>query len=140
MSTCRRLMTIKRDPASSFFFLMIRRPPRSTLFPYTTLFRSEHDEAEGRERRVKGLEERQKQRGLRRLGGGVVERRGGGEPGHRLPEILPARHQALGVAHHELQGIVVEADEAEGEGDAEHRPYQANGRLGPQQRADERSA
>src|SRR3712207_7454801 len=27
--------------ASDFFFLMIRRPPRSTLFPYTTLFRSE---------------------------------------------------------------------------------------------------
>src|SRR5216684_7516397 len=27
----------------SFFFLMIRRPPRSTLFPYTTLFRSRHD-------------------------------------------------------------------------------------------------
>src|SRR3712207_1436573 len=26
----------------SFFFLMIRRPPRSTLFPYTTLFRSHH--------------------------------------------------------------------------------------------------
>src|SRR3712207_9352712 len=26
---------------SLFFFLMIRRPPRSTLFPYTTLFRSE---------------------------------------------------------------------------------------------------
>src|SRR5256885_10494641 len=32
---------------SLFFFLMIRRPPRSTLFPYTTLFRSvaERDEA-----------------------------------------------------------------------------------------------
>src|SRR2546430_17614589 len=30
-------MTVARDP---FFFLMIRRPPRSTLFPYTTLFRS----------------------------------------------------------------------------------------------------
>src|SRR3712207_9028801 len=27
-----------------FFFLMIRRPPRSTLFPYTTLFRSRGDE------------------------------------------------------------------------------------------------
>src|SRR5438034_2532063 len=27
-------------PFFSFFFLMIRRPPRSTLFPYTTLFRS----------------------------------------------------------------------------------------------------
>src|SRR2546422_11543599 len=28
-------------PFSLFFFLMIRRPPRSTLFPYTTLFRSQ---------------------------------------------------------------------------------------------------
>src|SRR5256886_9390115 len=28
------------DLQSFFFFLMIRRPPRSTLFPYTTLFRS----------------------------------------------------------------------------------------------------
>src|SRR3712207_6847675 len=27
-----------------FFFLMIRRPPRSTLFPYTTLFRSAEEE------------------------------------------------------------------------------------------------
>src|SRR3712207_6874864 len=27
-----------------FFFLMIRRPPRSTLFPYTTLFRSKVDQ------------------------------------------------------------------------------------------------
>src|SRR3712207_8119017 len=32
MSTCSRYYR---------FFLMIRRPPRSTLFPYTTLFRSE---------------------------------------------------------------------------------------------------
>src|SRR2546423_2685439 len=29
-----------RELVSHFFFLMIRRPPRSTLFPYTTLFRS----------------------------------------------------------------------------------------------------
>src|SRR3712207_7651850 len=29
-----------------FFFLMIRRPPRSTLFPYTTLFRSRQPAAE----------------------------------------------------------------------------------------------
>src|SRR2546429_6099353 len=28
------------NSTSCFFFLMIRRPPRSTLFPYTTLFRS----------------------------------------------------------------------------------------------------
>src|SRR3712207_7588674 len=47
-----------------FFFLMIRRPPRSTLFPYTTLFRSEEVEPEelvlGQEtvdfRRVAGLQ------------------------------------------------------------------------------------
>src|ERR1035441_10739852 len=31
-----------------FFFLMIRRPPRSTLFPYTTLFRSEDHRAHHR--------------------------------------------------------------------------------------------
>src|SRR5256885_11134595 len=37
--------------APFFFFLMIRRPPRSTLFPYTTLFRS----AVGVERRRRGL-------------------------------------------------------------------------------------
>src|SRR2546422_8945298 len=29
-----------RHVVSTLFFLMIRRPPRSTLFPYTTLFRS----------------------------------------------------------------------------------------------------
>src|SRR3989475_9970812 len=36
----------------SFFFLMIRRPPRSTLFPYTTLFRSRWPHADGRRRVV----------------------------------------------------------------------------------------
>src|SRR3712207_6949756 len=33
-----------------FFFLMIRRPPRSTLFPYTTLFRSHGARAAARAR------------------------------------------------------------------------------------------
>src|SRR5574339_132176 len=33
-----------------FFFLMIRRPPRSTLFPYTTLFRSRSIKAKSRPR------------------------------------------------------------------------------------------
>src|SRR5258708_18130278 len=33
-----------------FFFLMIRRPPRSTLFPYTTLFRSESIQVQPPER------------------------------------------------------------------------------------------
>src|SRR6266446_8117756 len=33
-------MPLSFSSFSFFFFLMIRRPPRSTLFPYTTLFRS----------------------------------------------------------------------------------------------------
>src|SRR2546427_8039286 len=49
-----------------FFFLMIRRPPRSTLFPYTTLFRSRprcrHAAARGRGPRAR--------HGRRRLGRG----------------------------------------------------------------------
>src|SRR2546429_1308180 len=36
LNTC----TLPHTPYLYFFFLMIRRPPRSTLFPYTTLFRS----------------------------------------------------------------------------------------------------
>src|SRR5256885_10674410 len=34
-------MTRAHRTSLAFFFLMIRRPPRSTLFPYTTLFRSD---------------------------------------------------------------------------------------------------
>src|SRR6266496_2337531 len=35
-----KLLWVMRGFWFDFFFLMIRRPPRSTLFPYTTLFRS----------------------------------------------------------------------------------------------------
>src|SRR5687767_12204119 len=35
-----RLLAFNSEVDSFFFFFMIRRPPRSTLFPYTTLFRS----------------------------------------------------------------------------------------------------
>src|SRR6478672_12913955 len=41
-----------------FFFLMIRRPPRSTLFPYTTLFRYPHH---------RDFEPQPRRRGARRL-------------------------------------------------------------------------
>src|SRR2546430_16906760 len=53
------------SPLYLFFFLMIRRPPRSTLFPYTTLFRSANRVAleamvkarnEGQNIRVEGAE------------------------------------------------------------------------------------
>src|SRR3712207_5841325 len=37
-----------------FFFLMIRRPPRSTLFPYTTLFRSYHDKSQAKRQQAYG--------------------------------------------------------------------------------------
>src|SRR6266536_1847436 len=41
-------------PSTSFlfFFLMIRRPPRSTLFPYTTLFRSVRPDPDCGQRRI----------------------------------------------------------------------------------------
>src|SRR5260370_23580927 len=44
------LARVRYDPLVFFFFLMIRRPPRSTLFPYTTLFRSRPDHQPGRGR------------------------------------------------------------------------------------------
>src|SRR2546430_10241770 len=40
LEVCQYLVRLQ---ALFFFFLMIRRPPRSTLFPYTTLFRSPAD-------------------------------------------------------------------------------------------------
>src|SRR3989442_10973235 len=46
-----------------FFFLMIRRPPRSTLFPYTTLFRSQlhgHPRGAARPRRRRALRDRRR--------------------------------------------------------------------------------
>src|SRR3712207_8156764 len=69
----------------SFFFLMIRRPPRSTLFPYTTLFRSRHSgrnrRRAGGERRVPGAYGRPRQAGVargRRVGLVAAADRGGG--------------------------------------------------------------
>src|SRR5256885_10584538 len=49
-----------------FFFLMIRRPPRSTLFPYTTLFRSAERSLDGhRLRGVRGEDVLQVEGGAR---------------------------------------------------------------------------
>src|SRR5438046_1615094 len=57
--------SIHNAAPSSFFFLMLRPPPRSTLFPYTTLFRSRRVAARdadaaapGRGRRRRGPQER----------------------------------------------------------------------------------
>src|SRR3712207_7257201 len=43
-----------------FFFLMIRRPPRSTLFPYTTLFRSPGYPPHRARERAAGLDDRRR--------------------------------------------------------------------------------
>src|SRR3712207_9232084 len=56
----------------SFFFLMIRRPPRSTLFPYTTLFRSLVERLDGLVPHGDGQLGRD--RGLGRGDGVVVDR------------------------------------------------------------------
>src|SRR3989449_5129896 len=59
-----------------FFFLMIRRPPRSTLFPYTTLFRSQGGRA------VHARDESQ----------GVAVQ----DPAQHVPERVPARAEQSG--------------------------------------------
>src|SRR2546422_1071014 len=41
---------VRTSLSEKFFFLMIRRPPRSTLFPYTTLFRSRQTASGSRKR------------------------------------------------------------------------------------------
>src|SRR5436190_23910908 len=67
MSVVRSTLYIVRShPFSTlllyFFFLMIRRPPRSTLFPYTTLFRSPVVEVHASPvRRVPGFRRQQRQ-------------------------------------------------------------------------------
>src|SRR3712207_7653391 len=75
-----------------FFFLMIRRPPRSTLFPYTTLFRSVPvgDDAEGHgERPLGGPRAQEAELGTAQVGvAGVAgeSRRGLGQPVRRSEE------------------------------------------------------
>src|SRR2546430_13504618 len=53
---------------STFFFLMIRRPPRSTLFPYTTLFRSPLHRGVRRRRRARHAARAAARRLLRLVG------------------------------------------------------------------------
>src|SRR3712207_7494438 len=65
-----------------FFFLMIRRPPRSTLFPYTTLFRSEA-RGEVRTRRVTRRRQGEHHRAPLGHGRRAVERRRRGDVPHR---------------------------------------------------------
>src|SRR3989454_8062748 len=116
-----------------FFFLMIRRPPRSTLFPYTTLFRSEavearvHDAEE--KRRLEPLPEGDDEgRGHRLLGDDPAPRRlgvvladegvgAGLERGHPEPHGLAGRDHLLDAELATLEllrtGVTVGDDEHE---------------------------
>src|SRR5262245_62407118 len=65
---------------------MIRRPPISTLFPYTTLFRSAGNRARGSALRHQAADERLEVGTRQRVGGGAASRR---EPGEQ--------HEVAGV-------------------------------------------
>src|SRR5256885_7387186 len=67
----------------TFFFLMIRRPPRSTLFPYTTLFRSA----------ATGAPKRAGARGRRGPSAPGVLDRCAGQCGHRGPGPVHGRSE-----------------------------------------------
>src|SRR5256885_13092410 len=77
----RRLVTVL------FFFLMIRRPPRSTLFPYTTLFRSG---------RLVGREKGQHDDGARRQA--LLQRLGQRGCGDRKSTRLNSSHLVISYA------------------------------------------
>src|SRR3712207_7826992 len=84
-----------------FFFLMIRRPPRSTLFPYTTLFRSR--EGERRRPRRGGRHRRRRAPGgdFRLFGSRVGQAGGRPRPGvvwDRKSTRLNSRHAQISYA------------------------------------------
>src|SRR2546428_14005717 len=106
-----------RWPVGRFFFLMIRRPPRSTLFPYTTLFRSPHPAL--------------RPRGHGRDAGGGRDPRDLGtraDRGPRPPGVDPSRLGDLGAA-----GLPLRPDDAapaHGEGAVRLREDRRGGRHG----------
>src|SRR2546430_13772160 len=85
-----------------FFFLMIRRPPRSTLFPYTTLFRSQYGKRIGDPL-------------MQKFGALLAQRRGpyrpgSSSPGRILPALLVAREMPRAIVAEPLLGSVWLAD------------------------------
>src|SRR3712207_7514191 len=70
---------------------MIRRPPRSTLFPYTTLFRSLRLQEKGRRSAV-GVGDRVLAR---------TEAKGNGYIAHPMKKLLKGSELVLGVVHQE---------------------------------------
>src|SRR3712207_8942716 len=71
---------------SEFFFLMIRRPPRSTLFPYTTLFRSPLPGRPSRRRAAEPVPPTRSAAGPHRGKRRCVRGRAGGRPANSRSE------------------------------------------------------
>src|SRR3712207_8934289 len=91
---------------SCFIFLMIRRPPRSTLYPYTTLFRS-------------GVARR---RAVPRLG--LARRRSAGPVDYPvLPAPRALRHEPAGI--HRRAGLALGARSEEHTSELQSRQYLA---------------
>src|SRR3712207_6947510 len=79
---------------------MIRRPPRSTLFPYTTLFRSGEQVAVGTQRRHRGRDVRVRRGGQLHLAAGVEgEPAAAGEGGQRVDEAPDRKSTRLNPSH-----------------------------------------
>src|SRR5438552_14139336 len=81
-----------RTPVPFFFFLIIPRPPRSTLFPYTTLFRSQLTELDPLFERM-GLDSRPLRRSVATM---VV--RAGDRVADRKSTRLNSSHQIISYA------------------------------------------
>src|SRR3712207_7985246 len=88
---------------------MIRRPPRSTLFPYTTLFRSRGGQARSADGHVEGVvqapagahggaEEALHDGVDRRAGGAATDGRGGEPPADRKSTRLNSSHANISYA------------------------------------------
>src|SRR5439155_24762944 len=85
----------------SLFSLMIRRPPRSTLFPYTTLFRSRVPAGGGGHRALHDADEPRPRGGLRQPARG--RRAGPREP----PPLLPGRRSEEHTSELQSRGQLV---------------------------------
>src|SRR2546425_321610 len=101
VAACARQSSCLPRPLSSFFFLMIRRPPRSTLFPYTTLFRSRAGGERRSERGALGAGGRSSRGGGRARGAG-----GGPAVGPWHADLAHDRRGHGGAGRRAVRGIV----------------------------------
>src|SRR2546427_10701739 len=88
-----------------FFFLMIRRPPRSTLFPYTTLFRSEVV-ALGRQSERERTASRHGHGGERLVGRHVHDRHGLGVLVAHVGRLADRKSTRLNSSHSQISYAV----------------------------------